>query len=181
MLATALQGGYDEARKIAASCGFVEARTEPTLAFDLSIKALDQFEDINGVERLNSRGQHLWSIGGVYGLRVKKLGPGYRPMNHVSAQQRRMARFEPLEGLDPLVYVTAGPHHSPLTGLPMEYVVVKHYPGAHGKQAVEWVVDLEELAAGVGDARTPVLDLPGAPTAPATVRRRKRDGDAAES
>lgn len=170
-----------DARQLAAEHGFVEPRTEPTLTFDLSVKGLGDFDRIDGVRRAFSQGQHLWVIDEIYGIRVKKLGAGYKPTNHTSGQQARISSFMALDGMQPLVYLTAGARHSELTGLPEEWVIVKHYPGHTGRQAVEWVVDLEELAAGDAGAARPVLDLPVGPAAPAIRRRVPRLGAAEQS
>lgn len=178
-----MQAACVTARRLAAEHGFVESRTEPTVAFDLTVKGLADFDQLPGIRRAYSQQQHLWVINECYGLRVKKLGPGYRPSNHPSGQQTLISNFLPLDDWAPLIYVTAGVRYSTTTGLPEEFVVVKHYPGPTGRQCVEWVLDLEDLAGGATDATTPIFDFPSAPAAPAAVRRRRPDTgtDAAES
>ena len=172
-LLAALKTGSSRARALAVDNGFVEMRTEPTVAFDLSIKALIDFEDFLGVRRALSLGQHLWVIDETYALRVKKMTNGYRTANHSSKQQAKISSFQPLDGMEPLVYLTAGTRYSTSTGLAEEWVVVKHLPGPIGNQQVEWVCDLESLASGDTAATTPTLGFPTAPAAPAAVRRRR--------
>jgi hypothetical protein len=78
----------------------------------------------------------------------------------------------PLDGLGALCYLTAGTRYSDRTGLAEEWVIVKHFPGPQNEQQVEWVIDLEEFAAGESQARTPMLPMPIAPAAQAAVRVR---------
>jgi hypothetical protein len=178
VLLDALSKAASRAHRLAVHEGFIERRTEPTVAFDLATHALDgRFGLEPGVRRAVVKGQNLWVIDDSYAIRVKKLKTGYKPSNHDSKQQTAIAAQLPLEDLPPLVYVTAGTRYSDLTGLAAEFVVVKHYPDFRGKQIVEWVVDLQELAAGGVGAIVPTLPLaPAAPSASVVSRRRPEAG-----
>jgi hypothetical protein len=162
-----------KALDLTAKSAFVEARTHPTVAFDLTVKALLDFEQVDGVRKAKVRGQHLWVVDETYALRVKKFRAAYRTANAVTTQQQRISLFLPLEGMEPLIYVTVGVRYSELTGLPVEFAAVKYYPGPHGEQQVEWVVDLDELAGGQVNPATPILPLDGAPARSAAVRPRR--------
>ncbi len=88
VLLEALGLATTRARQVAAKEGFVEARTEPTVAFDLATGALDgRFDTQPGVRKVSSKGQILWVVDDTYALRVKKLASGYTSSNHPSAQQ----------------------------------------------------------------------------------------------
>ena len=170
VLLQALETSSERARTLAFREGFSESRTEPAVAFDLAVKNLtDGFEQLEGVRPVQVRSQHLWIVDECYALRVKKLKPGYRSSNHSSRQQELISRQSRLPGLDPLIYVTAGAVYSDQTGLPEEFVVVKHHKGPMRQQLVEWVVDLHDLATGGTVPVTPILPLPAAPAAPAAL------------
>ena len=172
-LLEALQTSSKRARAVAAQEGFSEARTEPAVAFDLAVKSLTNgFAQMTGVRSTTVNGQRLWIIDD-YALRVKKLRSGYRSSNHHSGQQELMSHQFPLPGFDPLIYVTAGAVYSDLTGLAQQFVVVKHRIGPMHRQQVEWVVDLDELAAGELVPATPILPLPTTPAAPAAVSAKR--------
>ena len=174
-LLEALQTSSKRARAVAVQEGFGEDRTEPVVAFDLAVKSLtDGFAQMAGVRSATVHGQRLWIIDD-YALRVKKLRSGYRSSNHHSGQQELISQQFPLPGFDPLIYVTAGAVYSDLTGLAQQFVVVKYRKGPMHRQRVEWVVDLDELAAGELVPATPILilPLPTAPAAPAAVSARR--------
>jgi len=172
-LMEALTSSVERARKVATTNGFVEARTEPAIAFDFAVDSLSAFEAAEEVRRATVNGQHFWIVDESYAIRIKKLRSGFRSSNHRSVQQEKISHQIPLDGLEPLVYLTAGAVYSDRTGLPEQYVVVKYRAGAMARQAVEWVADLDELAAGGMAPRTPVLPLPSAPAAPAAVIPRR--------
>lgn len=181
-LLEALVTSSERARTLAVREGFGEARTEPAVAFDFAITRLaDGFEGLGGVYSETVNGQHFWIVDDVYAIRVKKLRSGYRSANHQSRQQEMISRQRPLPGLDPLVYVTAGPAYSDRTGLVLEFVAVKYRKGSMHKQRVEWVVDLRDLAAGGMVPATPILPLPTKPAAPAAVSARRRADDMLEA
>lgn len=180
VLLDALRKASAAARKIAVSNTFVEGRTEPTVAFDLAVQELAKFHLEGGVRHEVVKNQHLWVIDDTYGLRVKKLRSGYLSSNHVSKQQDQIAAFDTLDGLEPLIYVTAGIRYSDLTGLPEECVVVKYQLTRRRRQWPEWIVNLEHLAAGGADsvATIPVLPMPAAPAAEIRVRNTKSPDEA---
>ena len=181
-LLEALTTSSSRARTLAATEGFGEARTEPTVAFDLAVASLaDGLGPLAGIRQATVRSQHLWIVDEVYALRIKKLRSGYRSSNHQSQQQESISHQSPLPGLDPLIYVTAGPVHSDRTGLVQQFVVVKYYEGPMHKQQVEWVVDLQDLAAGGMVPTTPTLPLPAAPVAPAAVSAKRTADDMLEA
>lgn len=195
VLLDVLRESSGRARTLSAAEGFIEPRTEPTVAFDFSVggleERLDALPDVRRttlvesslewespglarVGRVTVRGQHLWLIDDTYALRVKRLDKGYRPSNYPTAQQERIRDQEPLPGLGAgVVYVTAGPAYLDDTGLPTQFVAVKHHPGAPRNKSPEWVVDLEELARGDMAPVTPVLPLPVPPVQPAEVSARR--------
>ena len=173
-LLEALTTSSERARALAVHEGFGEARTEPAIAFDFAVTSLtDGLAELAGVRSARVNGQHFWIVDGIYALRVKKLRSGYRSSNHHSGQQEMISRQHPLPGFDPLIYVTAGPVYSDRTGLILEFVVVKYCKGPMRKQQVEWVVDLDELAAGGMVPATPILPLPTVRAAPAAVSAKR--------
>jgi hypothetical protein len=172
-LLSALTRAYDQASDAKAKFGFSEARTEPTLGFDLAVNELRSFEAMGGVRHVTVQGQHLWIVDEAYGIRVKRLRSDYQTTNHRSAQQERIAWQLPLEGLPDIVYVSVGPRVSARTGLVLDYSVVKHVAGGASVPAVEWVVDLSELATGGVVATTPTLPLDAPAPAAIVVRRQK--------
>lgn len=176
-----LQQAQDQARRIAATNGFVEGRTEPAVAFDLAVGALGGFENMDGVEHRLVKGQHLWIIDDQFGVRVKRLKSDYRTMNHPSLQQQLIDQQLPLDGLRPLTYLSTGPRISRSTGLPIDFVVVKHHTVQGRAQQVEWVVDLAELAAGVAVSRTLQLPLSAPAVEPAGVAVRRPRGGRVDS
>lgn len=182
LLLEALAAGAERARQLAVAEGFVEARTEPTVAFDLSTRNLDgRFDVAPGIRRAQVNGQILWIVDEMFAIRVKKLRSGYRPSNHDSGQQAAIAAQLPLEDMPRLIYLTAGTRYSDRTGLAEEHVVVKHRATWTSSQVVEWIVDLRDLAAGGLTPTAPVLPLgPSGPAAPAAavVSRRRRSPDA---
>ena len=162
------------ARALAVGEGFGEARTEPAVAFDFAVTSLaDGLEGLGGVHSARVNGQHFWIVDETYAIRVKKLRSGYRSSNHHSRQQEMISRQQPLLGLDPLIYVTAGPVYSDRTGLVLEFVVVKYCKGPMHKQQTEWIIDLHDLAAGGMVPVTPILPLPTEPAAPAAVSAKR--------
>jgi hypothetical protein len=173
----------NRARKVAVAEGFVEARTEPSVAFDLATKNLNgRFDELVGISRVDAKGQILWIVENTYALRVKRLDEQYRPSNHDSAQQKAIRGQYRLGGLPPLIYVTVGGRYSAVTGLPEEYVAVKHIQKGRGAPVLEWVVDLAELASGELGPGTPTLPIRpvGGPSPVPVIRarqRRSRDGD----
>lgn len=174
VLLQALEASSKKARTVAVRERFSESRTEPAVAFDLAVNNLtDSFEHLEGIRPVKIRNQHLWIVDDCYALRVKKLKPGYRSSNHHSQQQELISQQSPLPGLHSLVYVTAGAVYSDRTGLPEEFVVVKHLKGPMDRQQVEWVVDLYDLATGGTVPVTPILPLLAAPAAPATISPRR--------
>ena len=203
VLLDVLRESSSRARTLSAAEGFVEPRTEPTVAFDLSLTGLEERLDalpevrrtviaessygweapgFAPIRRATVRGQHLWLIDDAYAIRVKRLDKGYQPSNYPTAQQDQIRDHEPLPGLGTgIVYVTAGPAYLDDTGLPTRYVAVKHQPGAHRSRPPEWVVDLEELASGGMAPTTPVLPLPVPPVLPAEVSARRAAADDAEA
>jgi hypothetical protein len=164
-----LQKASEIAREISTAHGFTETRTEPSVAFDVALQLLSDFDQLAGVRKVCIQGQHMWVIDNTYALRVKKFREGYTTSNAQTAQQRKIANFIPLDGMEPVIYVTAGTRYSRTTGLPVEQVIVKHYRDAKGHQRVEWVIDLEQLAAGGTEPTTPILPLAPTPVAPAAV------------
>ncbi len=177
VLLRALTSGVARARHVAVQEGFVESRTEPTVAFDLATRNLDgRFDMEPGVHKAIVNAQILWIVDGTYAIRVKKLRTGYKPSNHDSGQQLAMTAQLRLDGMPELVFLTAGTRYSDLTGLADEFVIVKHYPNYKGKHIVEWVIDLHDLAAGgSGSASAPILPLtPAAPSVPAAAVVSKR-------
>jgi hypothetical protein len=176
VLLQALAAGSSRARHLSVTEGFVEARTEPTVAFDLSTKNLDgRFDAEPGVRRALVNGQILWIVDETFAVRVKKLKSGYRASNHESGQQAAITAQLPLDDMPSLIYLTAGTRYSHRTGLAEEYVVVKHRASWSSRQVVEWVVDLEDLAAGGLAPTAPVLPLgPSAPPTPAAAVLSKR-------
>ncbi len=174
VLLQALEASSERARTVAVRERFSESRTEPAVAFDLAVNNLtDGFEHLEGIRPVKISNQHLWIVDECYALRVKKLKPGYRSSNHRSQQQELISQQAPLPGLDPFVYVTAGAVYSDQTGLPEQFVVVKHLKGPMHRQQVEWVVDLHDLAAGGTVPVTPILPLPMTPAAPAAISSRR--------
>lgn len=198
-----LRESSGRARTLSATEGFVEARTEPTVAFDLSVSGLEERLDalpdvhrtvlagslyewespgLGRIRRVTVQGQHLWLIGHDYALRVKRLDRGYRPSSYPTVQQTRIRDHQPLPGLEAsMVYVTVGPAYLDDTGLPKQFVAVKHQPGIRRNWPLEWVVDLEELASGGMAPATPVLPLPVPPMRPAEVSARRSAADDSEA
>ena len=176
-LLQALTVSSDQARTIAAREGFTEPRTEPTVAFDLAVANLSDFEAFSGVHTAVVHGQHFWIIDETYAIRVKKLRSGFLSTNHYSVQQDLISRQQPIDGLvQELVYVTAGTVYSDHTGLPELRAVVKYRAGSMKKQRIEWVVDLDDLAAGGMEPATPILPLPATPAAPAAITAKRAGG-----
>lgn len=177
LLLDALQGAHTKARSISTTNGFVEGRTEPTVAFDLSVNALYDFEQLAGVRHAFVNGQHLWVIDETYAIRVKQLGSDYGTTNHSSAQQTKIDRHQALDGMEPLIYLSAGTRVSRQTGLPIDFAVVKHYKPRNSRKKVEWAIDLADLASAGATPATTVLPMPNLPTAPAAVvfRRGRED------
>ena len=170
VLLQALESSSERARVLAVDEGFNEARTEPTVAYDLAARSLtESFEQLEGVRPVQRKGLRLWIVDERYALRVKKLTPGYRSSNHHSQQQELVSRQSRLPGLDPVIYVTAGAVYSDQTGLAEEVVVVKYLEGPMQKQQVEWVVDLHDLAAGGMVPVALILPLPTEPAVPAAL------------
>jgi len=170
VLLQALEASSSRARALAIQEDFGESLTPPVVAFDLAIKGLSTgFDLLDGIRSLQSKGQHLRIIDECYALRVKKLTSGYRSSNHYSHQQELMSQQSRLPGLDPFIFVTAGPVYSDRTGLVEEFVVVKYHKGTMRHQEPEWVVNLHDLAAGGMVPTTPTLPLPTAPAAPAAL------------
>ena len=166
VLLEALETSSERARALAAREGFRESRTEPTVAFDFAAASLTEgLALLEGVRSAQVNGQHFWIVDDCYALRVKKLRSGYRSSNHHSQQQELISRQSSLPGLGQLIYVTAGAAYSDLTGLAEQFVVVKNRGGPMSRQQVEWVVDLQDLAAGRMIPVTPILPLPAAPAA----------------
>ena len=177
VLFQALESSSGRARTLSVSEGFAESRTEPVVAFDLAVKSLtEDFEGLEGIRSVQVNGQRLWIVDDCFALRIKKLKDGYRSSNHYSQQQELISQQSPLPGLDPLIYVTAGAVYSDQTGLVQQFVVVKHYKGPMRRQHVEWVVDLQDLAAGGMVPVTPTLPLPAAPAAPAALSAKRAPG-----
>lgn len=176
-LLNTIKSSTDKARATALKLEFVEARTEPTVAYDLTLAGLAEFETYAGISKEKVNGQHLWIIDETYALRIKKLRPGYQSSNHASSQQDLIKQFLPLDGLGPLIYVTAGAVYSDVTGLVGQIVVVKHVASKSRNPPVEWVVDLAHLAVGGTDPTALTLpifdDPPEIQSAPATVIPRK--------
>lgn len=203
VLLDVLRESSGRARTLSAAEGFVEPRTEPTVAFDFSVSGLEEQLDalpdvrrtvltesslewespgLARVSRVTVRGQHLWLVGDAYALRVKRLDKGYRPSNYPTAQQERIRDQEPLPGLGAgVVYVTVGPAYLDDSGLPTQFVAVKHQPGASRNSPPEWLVDLEELASGGMAPATPVLPLPVPPVQPAEVSARGAVAEGSEA
>ena len=203
LMLDALRESSGRARTLSAIEGFVELRTEPTIAFDLSVSGLEERLDavpnvrrtvlaessheweskgLGRVRRVTVQGQHLWLINDSYALRVKRLDKGYRPSSYPTAQQDRIRDHQPLPGLETgMLYVTAGPAYLDNTGLPTQFVVVKHQRGAPRNRPAEWVVDLEELASGGLAPATPVLPFPVPPVRPAEVSARRSAADDSEA
>lgn len=169
LLLDALQVAYGTARSISTTNGFVEGRTEPTVAHDLAIPALYDFAQLGGVRHAFVNGQHLWVIDESYAIRVKQLGNDYGTKNHSSSQQTRIDHHQALDGMEPLVYLSAGPRISRQTGLPIDFAVVKHYKPRNRGSKVEWAIDLADLASAGAVPTTPILPMPNLPTAPAAV------------
>ena len=202
VLLDALRESSGKARTLSATEGFVEPRTEPAVAFDLSVSGLEERLDalpevrrtvlaesshewespgFGRIRRVTVRGQHLWLIDD-YALRVKRLDKGYRPSSYPTAQQDRIRHHVPLPGLEAgTVYVTAGPAYLDDTGLPTQFVAVKHQPGVPSKGPPEWVVDLEGLASGGMAPVTPVLPLSVPPVLPAEVSARRSAANDSEA
>ena len=177
VLVRVLANGVKQAAKIDAENGFTEARTTPTVAYDLCKTALNiEFESTPGVRFVCKNHQNIWVFDEIYALRVKKLDSQFRPTNHESAQQAAISAQQPLDDdLGELIHVTAGPRFSVTTGLVIDYVVVKHVPSPTNKHQAEWIVDLEELAGGQMVPLAPILPIaPPAPVVPAAILRRSR-------
>jgi hypothetical protein len=168
VLLKVLETSAQQARQLSAAIGFTQARTEPTVAFDLATQMLTaEFEPMSGVRRADSMGQILWVVDQTYALRVKRLDMTYSSTNHASGQQEAIAAQLPLAGMQPMIYLCAGVRYSARTGLPVDCVVVKHYPGTTDAQIPEWVVDLRDLAGGFGsDPIAPPLPFMPMPTRP---------------
>lgn len=177
LLVEVIAGSVTGAAGIAAENGFTEARTTPTVAYDLAKTALDtEFEDVPGVRSVCRNGQNFWIFDDTYALRVKKLDRQYRPANHESVQQSAISAQQLLDGaMVELIHVTAGARLSTTTGLAEDFVVVKHRPGHTNNLHFEWVVDLEELASGQMSPVAPILPIePAATVAPAAIVRRSQ-------
>lgn len=176
VLVSALERSADEARQLTIEKRFAEARTEPTVAFDLATRILDaEFAGRPGITKGISQNQILWVVDGIYAIRVKRLDMAYQSSNHVSSQQSLISGQLRLPGMPPLIFVCAGTRYSELTGLPLDYVVVKHYPGTTTIQEVEWVVDLRDLAEGDGTTPVaPVFPFTPAPASPQVIVRPAR-------
>jgi hypothetical protein len=175
VLLDCLRTGGEQAREITTSSGFIEGRTEPTVAFDLITGELDgRFDALPGVRKARSNGLILWIVDETYAIRSKKLSGGYMTTNHISGQQAVIDAQLSLDGMPPLVYVTAGARYSRRTGLIDEYAVVKHVTLAK-KRVVEWVVDLDALSAGGAIPSIPTLPI--APATAAAALRSKRGVD----
>ncbi len=172
-LLEALETSSQRARELAAREKFNEARTEPAVAFDFAITSLtDGLEGLGGLCSTTVKGQRFWIVDDTYAIRVKKLRSGYRSSNHHSRQQETISRQQPLPGLDPLIYVTAGPVYNDHTGLVSQFVVAKYRKGPMRKQQVEWIVDLSDLATGGMLPETPTLPI--SPTAgPAAISAKR--------
>jgi len=172
-----LVAACDTAQVICGREGLRQPLSQAQIAFDLASTCMDDaFDSDDGVRMSKVNGQVLWIVEEAYALRVKKLGPGYTPSNQSSGQQTRISQQLSLDGMPPLVYLTAGTRYSAATGLPVEHVVVKHYPGKTGSLKAEWVVDLAELAAGALIANAPSLldHAPAIANPGAVVRSRRR-------
>lgn len=177
VLVKVIADSVTSAAGIAAKNGFTEARTTPTVAYDLAKTALNtKFEGVPGVRFVCRNSQNFWILDETYALRVKKLDRQFRPTNHESVQQRAISAQQPLDDdMGDLVHVTAGARFSTTTGLAEDFVVVRHYPGHTNKLQVEWVVDLRELASGQMSPLAPILPIvPVAPVAPAAIVRRSQ-------
>ncbi len=185
VLLVALEVATEQAHDAALDWGFILPRTEPVVAFDFAVTLMEPFEQSDGVERKESKGQYLWIVDTLYGLRVKKLDHNYRSSNHYSQQQELISQQKPLPGFPDLVYVTVGAVHDS-SDLVTGFAAVKYLAGPMGTQRVEWVVDLRDLAAGGTVPTVPVLPIePAAPVAPAVllpkrVPDRMREGDQRE-
>lgn len=179
LLLQGLETGADRAVRLSAREGFTQPLTLPAVAFDLASGLLEKgFGKATGIHRAEVSQQLLWVVDDTYALRVKKIDARYRPTNHDSAQQRELLSQQlTFDNLSDLVYVTAGVHYSERTGLPDDFVVVKHYP-SYQHHVTEWVVDLRQLAGGQLAPTTPIIS-PAAPTAPpATVASRRKPASA---
>ena len=149
VLLLALERADDRARQINATVGFLEERTEPTLAFDIARSELiGVFDALPGVREETSNGQHLWIVEDRYAIRIKRFDSGYQTANHPSVQQSLISGQQRLPGFEPLIFVSAGARCSKRTGLTLDYIVVKHYPSSSSYQRPEWIVDLRDLAQG---------------------------------
>jgi hypothetical protein len=176
-----VKSGTALARKVTTAQGFIQGRTEPTVAFDLVTGLLDgSFSDQSGVRRATSANQILWVIDEMYAMRNKKITVGYRTANHSSAQQGKIDHQRTLDGFPSLVYVSFGARYSSLTGLVDEYVVVKHVM-VNRRRVVEWVVDLEELAGGEMVPSIPTLPMPAAPAAAEVRSKRSSENKVSDS
>ncbi len=168
-LSSSLEQAASQARQDAVNNTFVEARTEPVLAFDYAVQRLGDNEGPfastdGGVTYAWASGQHFWIVEKLYALRVKKLRSGYQYSNHTSGQQERISQQRQLDGMSPSIYITIGNVYSDHTGLVTERVAVKYRQGTTRLQEPEWIVDLDELAAGGVDPARPILPMPNMPS-----------------
>lgn len=178
----ALEQGVKDVLEVEAAHPFREMRTRPTLVFDLVTGTLEtEFAEDPGVKHTIEGQQHWWVIEDQFALRVKKLNAKMATRNARTDQQDTIDDQElDLEGVHPVV-VTIGPHYSALTGLPIDYLAVRHTRNASGKVVPEWFVSLRDLAAGTLAATTATLpQQPGPDIAAKVVAKRKSSSTIAE-
>jgi hypothetical protein len=103
----------------------------------------------------------FYAIGPV-AIRLKHLDRSLKPSNVMTRRQRRIARQQPLPGLEDRAHIVVG-YRLDVTESEVSKVVAVKWVGS----TLEWSIDLHELASGVLEPVAPVLPL--VPATPAEV------------
>lgn len=173
VLETALDDGWLDYQAASGSRAFRLGRTRHNVYWDYTAQRLEErFEVLAGVRRHYTRHLQLWDVDEFWAVRLKAHDGEFKTRNVWTRQQRLIRNTGYVPKLGHRVIVEIGPRPDPTWSNADELIASRSI----GNQ-LEWLLDLRNLAAGLGATPTviPRLDLgrAGVPEVGAKVKRSK--------